>query len=676
MPGMELEIILDFEKDGKEWKGDIDIPMQKAKDLAITDIVLEGQKLTWKLPEAPGGANFDGAISDDGDEMKGDFKQAGQVFPLLVKRESAAEREAEEKRIAESIEKFKLLADSLIVKRHVPGIGVAIVYKGEVILSNGFGYRDYEKKTKVDENTNFAIGSSSKAFTSMSLGILVDEGKLKWDEPIRTYLPDFKMYDRFATEQMTATDLLTHRSGLPRHDFAWYGTTASREELYHSLQYFQPNKPFRANFQYQNMMFMTAGYLAGKVDGSSWEELVTKRIFEPLEMKRSNFAISGLKAEANTSLGYAWDKEKEEMKKLDYRDLTTIGPAGSINSNPVDMANWLQLHLNNGKFKGEKIIAKNTLQEMHRPQMVMGGGGNEYVSPLMYGLGWMTYEYKGHTVVEHGGNIDGFSAEVWLMPKDELGLVILSNANTTPIPTLLCRYASDMFLDLEQTDWDERAFGKDAEEEEEKGKKEKDDNKKEEVEPIKGTQPSHALADYAGDYKDNGYGTIKVVATGKKSDQLRMQYNGFDLPLSHWHYDVFKAEDEVLGIDFKVTFHGSEVGEIYQLTLPLEQFADDIEFNRLPPQLLTDPETLAKMAGTFKMDQQTLKFAVVGDDELVMIVGGQGKYALIPWRKTEFKPEGLNGYSAEFVKNKDGEYNEVILHQPNGNFTATREVEE
>lgn len=671
VPGVELEIVLDFEKDGAEWKGNIDIPLQKVTDMTVSDIAVDGPSVKWKMPDAPGGANFDGKVTEDGEEMKGDFKQAGKVFPLLVRRESAAEKEAEQKRIAASLAKFRLLADSLIVKRHVPGIGVAIVYKGEVVLSEGFGYRDFEKKVKADENTNFAIGSSSKAFTSMSLGILVDEGKLEWDEPVRTYLPDFKMQDRFATEQMTTLDLLTHRSGLPRHDFAWYGTPFTREELYQRLQYFEPNKPFRANWQYQNLMYMTAGYLAGKINGTTWEELVQERIFKPLEMNRSNFDIEGLKSDPNTALGYAWDKEKESMLKLDYRNLSAIGPAGSINSNPVDMANWLRLHLGNGKFKGEKIVSGISLHEMHRPQMVVGRGGNDFVSPVMYGLGWMTYEYKGHTVVEHGGNIDGFSAEVWVMPDDELGLVILSNANTTAIPTLLCRYATDLFLDLEETDWDERAFGKDAKEDADPTKEK--DSKQDKAKPVKGTKPSHALVDYAAEFEHKGYGIVKVVLADK---QLRMQYNGFDLPMDHWHYDVFSAKEEILGMDFKLTFHSSEAGEIHKLTIPIEQFAADIEFLRLPPQRLSDPEVLGRMSGTFMMEEQAIQFVVMGKDKLVMVAGGQGKYNLIPWRNTEFKAEGLNGYSVEFVEGKDGKFDQVILHQPNGNFTATREKEE
>jgi hypothetical protein len=286
----------------------------------------------------------------------------------------------------------------------------------------------------------------------------------------------------------------------------------------------------------------------------------------------------------------------------------------------------------------------------------------------MYGLGWMTYEYKGHTVVEHGGNIDGFSAEVWLMPKDELGLVILSNANTTAIPTLLCRYATDLFLDLEETHWDERAYGKDGEKKEDSDEKKED---KKEAEPIKGTQPSHPLADYMGEFEDKGYGIMKVVL-GSKGKELRMQYNGFDLPLMHWHYDVFKAKDEVLGLDFKFTFHGSEAGEIQSLTIPMEQFAGDIEFNRLPPQRLLDPEVLKQMAGLYMMEEQALQFVVLGENKLAMVVSGQGKYAMIPWRGTEFKAEGLNGYSAEFIEDKDGKFNEIILHQPNGNFTAKR----
>ncbi|MEM0995852.1 MAG: serine hydrolase [Bacteroidota bacterium] len=670
LPNQELKIMLEFTQDGDEWQGNVDIPLQKAKDMPLSEIKVDGAQVAWKMPDAPGAPTFAGTISDDDTEIKGDFTQLGQTFPFAVKRESAAEKEAETERIAAAVERFRGIADSLRERRNVPGYGISIVYQGEVVLNEGFGYRDLENKIPVDKATNFAIGSSSKAFTALSLGTLVEEGKLAWNEPVRTYLPDFKLHDDFATEQMTTLDLLSHRSGLPRHDLIWYGTDATRKDLYARLQYLEPNKPFRANWQYQNLMYMTAGYLGGQLYGSTWEDLVRDRIFKPLEMKRSNFALAGLKAEENTSLGYQWDFEAEQLVPMDYRDLTAIGPAGSINSNADEMSHWLMLNLKGGKYKDEQVVDAATLNLLHQPQMVMPGGGNKFVSPLSYGLGWMLYQYKGKSVVEHGGNIDGFSAAVWVMPDDDFGMVVLSNGNTTPVPTLLCRYATDLFLDLEPTNWDKRAFGEEQPEDE--AKKEEKKKKDSEAQPIKGTKPSHPLADYAGTYHDPGYGDLEITYD-KKAKALTMHYNSFVLTMQHWHYDVFVVDFKAgTGGQWKMTFNGNAAGQIDRVSMPLEQFVDDIVFHKKPPQTLEDPEFLARLVGNYKEHDLTIKIFLEGEDQLVLQPEGQPKYLLVPWRENEFRTEGLNGYSVEFVEDKDGNFNEIILHQPNGDFPVPR----
>ncbi|MEW5901563.1 MAG: serine hydrolase domain-containing protein, partial [Acidobacteriota bacterium] len=180
----------------------------------------------------------------------------------------------------------------------VPGMAVAIVKDGQVILAEGYGLKDVKNNLKVTPQTIFAIGSSSKAFTATAMGILTDDGKLDWDKPVREYLPSFKLWDLFASERMTPRDLVCHRSGLPRHDVMWYNSPLSRKELFDRIQYLKPNKDFRANFQYQNLMFMTAGYLVGQLSGSTWEEFTKKKIFEPLGMNDSNFSVEESKKAA------------------------------------------------------------------------------------------------------------------------------------------------------------------------------------------------------------------------------------------------------------------------------------------------------------------------------------------------------------------------------------------
>ncbi|KAB8330820.1 beta-lactamase family protein [Scytonema tolypothrichoides VB-61278] len=224
----------------------------------------------------------------------------------------------------------------------VPGLAIAIIKDSQIIFCEGFGLRDVENNLKVTQKTLFAVASCTKAFTTMAMGILADRGKLDWDKPVRNYLPTFKLYDSYATEHMTPRDLVTHRSGLPRHDFAWYGSVFTRQEIFERLQYLQPTQELRTTFQYQNLMYMTAGYLVGEIAQSSWEDFVQQEIFNPLGIKNSHFAV--FKSQKSDDFAFPYKQKDEEVNKIPFRNMDTIGPAGSMNSNITDMAQWLLLH--------------------------------------------------------------------------------------------------------------------------------------------------------------------------------------------------------------------------------------------------------------------------------------------------------------------------------------------
>jgi CubicO group peptidase (beta-lactamase class C family) len=226
---------------------------------------------------------------------------------------------------------FDKFVESALKDWNVPGAGIAIVKDGEVILVKGYGYADVAKKRKADKKTLFAIGSSSKAFTAASVMQLVDEKKLDLNKSVISYLPNFKLYDDYATKNITPRDLLSHRSGLPRHDLVWYGSKDSREGLYNRLRYLEPTAELRETWQYQNLMYMTAGYLVGQIEKESWEETVKRKIFMPLGMNATNFSVEDSKKVKNHALPY---NEKEgQLEKIDFRNIDAIGPAGSINSN-------------------------------------------------------------------------------------------------------------------------------------------------------------------------------------------------------------------------------------------------------------------------------------------------------------------------------------------------------
>jgi len=314
----------------------------------------------------------------------------------------------------------------------VPGLAISIVKDGKVVFAEGFGFCDVKKGLKVTPQTLFAIGSSSKAFTATAMGILVDECKLDWDNPVREYLPSFKLKDLFAAERMTHRDLVCHRSGLPRHDAIWYGASANRKELFNRLAYLEPSKDFRTIFQYQNLMFMTAGYLVGQIAGKTWEKFVQERILNPLGMNDGNFSVEDSKKAPDFALPYM--EKKDKVIEIPFRNIDAVGPAGSINSNVMDMAKWVLLNLNKGKHGEKQIISEASLKQIHSPQMVMGEmfPGFEKYNELFYdnyGMGWMITFYKGHLLLHHGGGIDGFTALVSFMPRDNMGIVVLTILN-------------------------------------------------------------------------------------------------------------------------------------------------------------------------------------------------------------------------------------------------------
>lgn len=561
---------------------------------------------------------------------------------------------------------FSKFVETMLKEWDVPGAAVAIVKDGKVVYAEGFGYRDMEKKLKVSPDTLFAIGSCTKAFTATVLGILVDEGKLEWDKPVREYLPTFKLQDTFASEQMTPMDLVTHRSGLPRHDPVWFGSTATREELFNRLQYLEPTKGFRTTYQYNNLMFMTAGYMAGKIAGTTWEELVRSKLFEPLGMKNSNFSVTDSQKSADFSLPYS--KRDEKNKAVPFRNVDAVGPAGCINSSVNDMAKWIMLNLNNGKVGEKTIISEANLTLIHSPKIVTGGAlskDEEFLYSL-YGMGWGIIAYRGHPVITHGGGIDGFISGVSLLPRDNAGVVVLTNSDSggNRFSSIIAYNVYDRILGLRQVPWSKRFKERD-----EKAKKQAEESKKKEDTDRKtGTNPSHTPDDYTGKFGNPGYGIITV---GKDGESLTAVFNGIDYKVEHYHYDIFDLSTEIFPEQkIKASFHIDLKGNINSITIPLQGGVKDIEFTRLPEK--KGKEFLEQFIGEYEMSGITVKIKFQGEDTLVAIVPGQTLYELVPYKDTEFTLKNLKGFSIKFILDESGAVTGLESHQPNGAFTAKK----
>ncbi|MGB9836378.1 MAG: serine hydrolase domain-containing protein, partial [Candidatus Saccharicenans sp.] len=327
LPGMKLEILVDFKLTAdKKHEGVISIPIQKAKDLPLTDIKISDSEISFAIAGVPGNPVFKGKLDESGQKLSGNFTQSGQTFPFNLTRGEDPVAKAKK-----TLEGMDATINKALADLKVPGLALAVVKDKEVIFLKGYGYRDVENKLPMTPDTLLAIGSATKAFTTFSLARLVDEGKLDWDKPVRNYIPWFKLSDPGITERITPRDLVTHRSGLPRHDLLWYNNyQASREELVRRLAYLQFTADLREKFQYNNLMFLTAGYLLETLTGKTWEQAVRELALEPLQMKRTNFSVADSQKDQDFALPY--DYRQKKIEKIPFRNITNMGPAGSINS--------------------------------------------------------------------------------------------------------------------------------------------------------------------------------------------------------------------------------------------------------------------------------------------------------------------------------------------------------
>jgi CubicO group peptidase (beta-lactamase class C family) len=549
----------------------------------------------------------------------------------------------------------------------VPGLAVAIVKDGEIVFAQGFGYRDVGSKLPVTPKTLFAIGSCTKAFTTFVMGTLVDEGKLDWDTPVSVYIPEFRLFDRTATELMTPRDLVTHRSGLPRHDLVWYNSTLSRKEILGRLPYLEPSESFRNKFQYNNLMFITAGYLIERISGKPWEEAIRSRIFQPLSMAGCNFSVKESQQTADFAKPY--EDRDDKIVEVPFRDITiAAGPAGSINSGVADMARWLVVQTHKGKIDGRQIISPAVLADIQTPHMTMGAPQErKEIAPAGYALGWMVDDYRGHRRVHHGGGIDGFTAQTVVFPEDGLGLCVLSNMSGTALPELVARHGADRVLGLAAIDWSGEELVK-----KKKGKEAtKAAKAKKESVRRSGTAPAHKLDEYAGEYEHPGYGVIQIAL---REGRLTLSYNNIDAPLEHWHYEVFNAlknpKDPAFE-DEKVQFLTNVRGVVDSLAVTMEPALKPIVFSKRPAARLSDPAFLARFVGAYELGGRTLHIRLSGSS-LVLDQPGSPSVTLVPDQDDSFKVKEQSGLSIRFVAGDDPSGGAMILATGGGVFTVKR----
>ncbi len=502
------------------------------------------------------------------------------VQPLLAQNAPPADLDAYVARVLKTFE--------------VPGLSVAIVKDGKVVMAKGYGVRKLREPALVDENTLFGIGSNTKAFTTAALATLVDEGKISWDDPVYERLPGFQMYDPYVSHEMTIRDLLTHRSGMGLGEgdlLFWPHTTFTRAEVIYRLRFMKPASSFRSRFAYDNLLYMTAGQIIPAVTGKSWEDYVREKILRPLGMNTTNLSNADFKAGDD----YAWPHSKVDgkLQPIEFVNLDNAGPAGSINSSVAEMTKWVLLQLNQGKMPGrdERIFSERQSREMWSAQTILPIGAG--ASPLAtkrpkfaaYGLGWGLSDYHGRKMVAHTGGVAGMVARVMLVPEESLGVVILTNAEQGGAFDSILYHILDSYFGLAPTDW--IAAHKAAEEQGEKEAAEI--MKQQESGRAADSKPSLPLEKYAGVYTDPWYGPVTIRMEGGKLVFTLDHTPQAVADLQHWQYDTFKAHwrDRTIEDAF-LTFTLKPDGAIDHFTAvavsPLADFSFDYQDLYLTPK--------------------------------------------------------------------------------------------
>ena len=496
---------------------------------------------------------------------------------------------------------FDATMQQLVRDWNVPGIGVGVVVRHQLVFARGYGYRDYGRKLPFTEHTVVPIASNTKLFTAVAAGLLVEEGKLEWDQPIRQFVPSIEFHDDELNRAVSIRDMLSHRTGITRHDLIWYKSEFTRPELFERLKYLEPSASFRSRWQYQNLMFLTAGYLVERRTGRSWDDLIRERVFAPLEMTRSNTSVRDLPAADDAALGYVWrdcpaekaagmvgtagaagaagPSSKCGLVQVPYRNIDAVAPAGSINSDVEEMLHYIQFHIDSGRYNGRAILSKENAGLMETPQMLVGDQEiwPDELGVATYGLGLSVTSYRGRKLVQHGGGIDGFISQMSWLPRERIGIMVVTNmSGTNPVPNIVTRNVIDRLLGLAPIDWVARTE-KQLQDAKAKRLKQRADRA---AERQPNTSPSHPLSAYGGTYEHPAYGRLSVQADGAA---LSLSFDGFNVPLKHFHYDVFEIDDpmDALPLSGRVTFLMDSKGNIDRMAVPFEPSVKDIEFTRV-----------------------------------------------------------------------------------------------
>lgn len=471
--------------------------------------------------------------------------------------------------VFEEKEIMNLISERL-EETQVPSAAIAIVLDNKIVMQEAFGYRDIENKLSADIETMYPIASLSKSFGTATLAKLVDEGKLSWDDLVSKYIPEFELYDEYASKHATIRDILSHKTGLPRHDIMWIANDFEPNEIIRRLKFLKPFTTFRGKYNYQNHMYVVANQIIEKVTNISTEQYVKEIVLSPIDMEKTSFSLEEVKKSNNYALPYALTNN--ENKQMPFTNVRNIGIAGAINSNIMDMAKYLIFQMNLGYYDGRSVVSDKNILETQTPQTIIPARMKEE-DATAYGLGLHIKYYRGEKQVYHSGGISGFNSFMTFLPNKKFGIVMLTNqanCNLKFCMPLAHEIMDGIFYPDIKEDWYKKYELISSLNDTTKAVQSFIDKK------IEGTSYSKTIGDYQGVYTHPGYGEVMIEIN---KETLTIKYGKLPkMNLKHHHYETFTVTYDHL---VPIKFNRDIFGDIVSISVALEpMLKEPIKFHK------------------------------------------------------------------------------------------------
>lgn len=559
--------------------------------------------------------------------------------------------------------------DQIIRDWNGVGIGVGVVSNGRLIYARGFGYRDYGRKLPITPKTLFPIASNTKLFTTVAAGLLVHEGKLSWDEPVRRAVPSIKFFSDELDATISVRDMLAHRTGVPRYDAIWMRSDFSSSDVFEKLRYLKPVQPPRTMHIYNNLMYAAVGRMTELKAGMPWQDFIRRRLLDPLGMHDTNFSVPEMLRKPDHALPYTERRDSNEIYLREFSgDIEPVMAAGGMNSSIEDLSHWLVALIDNGRYEGKQVFPRDVLDAALEPALAVSyspGDGRGWWEELNFiqGMGLMTVSYRGRRLVLHGGDLSGFHSQVSFMPNERLGVIVfVIGDHMRRLYNPITYNIYERLLDLDQTPWSKRQLAVRRAEKMQGTEERAAANQHQARE----TRPSHPLSAYVGTFDNDAYGPMTI---GLEGSGLRLQFHRLKFPLQHFHFDRFDTADDELFGRFSLNFRTNPFGDVDQIAVSL----DDAEalFTRRPATV--DLRQLEQLTGSYQ-DRTGFNYRVslLDGENLSLLESGEAPIRLVPLASNIFRAEHLPDLRFEFTARPASDVMELRRVSPRGIVTLTR----